>query len=177
MWPKPFSSAAEALGRSGRERYGMPGAHMSIRQVTGGTMRDSPGSSMLASRARNTGLWIARAFIFVAFSVFGLMKLFMPIETLANMWVWPGDLPKWFVRLMGFVDLAGGIGVLIPAALRIRPSLSAAATLCCIILQICAIAFHGYRREFAALPINLILISVLFFIHMTVSKYKVSRVS
>lgn len=102
------------------------------------------------------------------------MKLFMPIETLANMWAWPGELPRWFVRFMGIVDLAGGIGVLIPAALRIRPSLSATVTFWCIVLQICAIVFHGYRDEFSALPVNVILISVLFFIYITGWKRKIS---
>jgi hypothetical protein len=55
-----------------------------------------------------------------------MMKLFMPVETLAGMWVWPGQVPAAFLRTMGAIDLAGGLGVLLPALTRIKPGLGRA---------------------------------------------------
>ncbi len=47
-------------------------------------------STTPAAKSMQVGLWIAQAFVFFAFTVFGYMKLFMPIDQLASMWVWPG---------------------------------------------------------------------------------------
>lgn len=110
------------------------------------------------------GLWTTQVLIFVAFAVFGGMKLFMPVDQLAAMWVWPGEVPVWFLRLMGVIDIAGGIGVLWPALTRIQPRLTVLAALGCVILQIAAIIFHLSRGEAPALPLNFILLALTAFI-------------
>lgn len=110
------------------------------------------------------GLWTAQVLIFVAFTLFGSMKLFMPVEQLAAMWKWPGAVPVWFLRLMGIIDIAGGIGVFLPAITRIQPRLMVLAALGCVMLQICAIIFHVFRGEFPALPLNFVLLALVSFI-------------
>ncbi|WP_348524790.1 hypothetical protein [Mesorhizobium huakuii] len=49
------------------------------------------------------GLWIAQLLVFTSFTLFGSMKLFMPVDQLAAMWVWPGAVPPWFLHLMGLI--------------------------------------------------------------------------
>ncbi|WP_436103129.1 hypothetical protein [Pararhizobium sp. LjRoot238] len=44
-------------------------------------------SATPAAKSMQVGLWIARAFFFIAFTVFGYMKLFMQIDQSASMWV------------------------------------------------------------------------------------------
>ncbi|WP_105385072.1 DoxX family protein [Neorhizobium alkalisoli] len=117
-----------------------------------------------AARSMQIGLWVAQVLIFVAFTVFGCMKLFMPIDQLAAMWVWPGDVAPRFLRLMGLIDIAGGLGILLPALTRILPRLTVLAALGCVLLQIAAIIFHTSRGELSALPLNAILLPICLFI-------------
>lgn len=121
-------------------------------------------SSRPAGNGLKAGLWIAQALVFAAFTLFGSMKLFMPVETLASMWVWPGQVPAAFLRTMGVIDVAGGLGVLLPALTRIRPGLSVLAALGCVLLQLAAMIFHAWRGEFPALPLNAILLVLSAFI-------------
>ena len=110
------------------------------------------------------GLWSAQVVIFLLFLLFGYMKVFMPVEKLAQMWVWPGQVPIWFLRIMGVVDAAGGIGVLLPALTRIKPRLTVWAALGCVLLQASAIIFHVSRGEAAVVWLNAVLLVLSLFI-------------
>lgn len=121
-------------------------------------------SSPPAGKGLKAGLWVAQVLVFAAFSLFCAMKLFMPVETLAGMWVWPGQVPPAFLRAMGLVDLAGGLGVLLPALTRVKPGLGVLAALGCVLLQLAAMVFHASRGEFSGLPLNVILLALSAFI-------------
>lgn len=116
------------------------------------------------SRALNIGLWGAQGLIFVSFVLFGCMKMFMPVDQLAAMWVWPGQVPVSFLRFIGAVDAAGGVGVLLPALTRIQPRLTVLAALGCTALQIAAIIFHFSRGEAFVTPLNFVLLALSAFI-------------
>ena len=88
----------------------------------------------------------------------------MPVDKLAGMWVWPGQVPTWFLHLTGILDVAGGIGVLLPAVTRVRPRLTVLAALGCTLLQIAAIIFHLSRGEAAVVPLNAVLLALSVFI-------------
>lgn len=124
----------------------------------------SPDTGPRPSKPLLIGLWSAQVLVFAAFTLFGGMKLFMPIEKLAEMWVWPGVVPPWFLHLMGLIDIAGGLGILLPALTRIQPRLGVLAAAGCVVLQICAIVFHLARGESQALPLNFILLALSLFI-------------
>jgi DoxX-like family len=109
-------------------------------------------------------LWVAQSLIFLAFGLAGLMKIFMPIPGLASMWPWTGDLPAPIVRILGAIDIAGGVGVLLPALTRVKPDLTVLAALGCVALQICAMIFHISRGETAATPVNLVLLTLAIFV-------------
>ena len=116
------------------------------------------------SRTINISLWIAQVLIFGQFVFSGSLKLLLSIEKLTALIHWPADYPAWFTRMTGVFDLAGGIGVLLPALTRIRPRLTVAAACGCIALQACAIAFHMSRGEAARTPLNFVLVSLCIFI-------------
>ncbi|WP_082519482.1 DoxX family protein [Variovorax sp. Root411] len=111
-----------------------------------------------SSRALNITLWVAQLIVALFFVWAGGMKLMTPINQLAAMWPWTGELPAGIVRFLGAIDLAGGIGVLLPALTRIKPRLTVLAALGLVVLQICAVIFHASRGEFPALPFNAVLI-------------------
>lgn len=110
------------------------------------------------------GLWLAQTIICILFVLFGCLKLMLPVEKLAAMWVWPGQVPVWLLHLVGVLDIAGGIGVLLPAITHIQPRLVVYAALGCTALQLCAIIFHVSRGEVGVVWLNCILLGLAAFI-------------
>lgn len=118
-----------------------------------------------AGKALRVSLWIAQGLMFAAFLLFGLQKLSMAPEALATMWQtqWPVEHPM-LLRVTGLIDVAGGLGLLLPALTRVRPNLTVLAALGCVLLQLAAIVFHSTRGEFTALPLNAVLLPLVTFI-------------
>lgn len=67
---------------------------------------------------------------------------------------WMGQVPEWFMRATGVIDLAGGLGIILPSLTHIKPRLTAAAASGCALLMACAIVFHVSRGEARATPFN-----------------------
>jgi uncharacterized membrane protein YphA (DoxX/SURF4 family) len=111
-----------------------------------------------------TGLWIAQIVVFAIFVAAGYMKFTTPIPELSKMMPWTGDVPVRFVRFIGIIDMAGGLGVLLPTVTRVLPGVTVFAALGCTILQVFAIGFHVSRGEFIALPLNAVLLPLVIFI-------------
>jgi hypothetical protein len=112
----------------------------------------------------NATLWMAQALLFAGFAWAGWMKLTSPVPSLAAMWPWTGQLLEPIVRVLGAIDMAGGIGVLLPALTRIKPKLTVLAALGCVMLQVCAAIFHASRGELQALPVNAVFLTLAGFI-------------
>ena len=119
----------------------------------------TPTSVPPSHRILNVALWVTQAFVAASFVGAAGMKLGMPIAQLSGIWPWTGELSPAVVRLLGAIDLAGGLGVLLPSMTRIRPRLAVLAAACCIVLQVCAMAFHGSRGEWNATPVNVVFIA------------------
>jgi uncharacterized membrane protein YphA (DoxX/SURF4 family) len=121
---------------------------------------------MLAT-ARNTmthpsivwtiALWIVQLLLAAAFGTAGAMKLTMPVPELVQQMAWAGDVPPWLVRFIGLSELAGAVGLVLPAATRMAPGLTPVAALGLVVVMLLAAAFHVVRGEFGALPINMTL--------------------
>jgi uncharacterized membrane protein YphA (DoxX/SURF4 family) len=122
------------------------------------TLAPAPGKYLSA------GVWLAQILVSLVFIASGLTKLLTPMPELAAMMRWPGEYPEPFVRFLALVDLAGGLGILLPSLIPFRPRLTVLASLCCIVLQILAIGFHASRGEFAVLPLNLVLLPLCVFV-------------
>lgn len=116
------------------------------------------------SKGLRISLWVAQSLVFVAYCVTGAMDLSTPISTLSQTIPWTGQTPEAFVRFIGFVELAGGLGILLPAATRILPRLTVLAALGSSVLQIFAMAFHLSRGEVAKLWVNIVLLSLSLFV-------------
>ena len=112
----------------------------------------------------NAALWAAQIILFAGFAVGAGMKLLMPIARLSAIWPWTGALSTPVVRGIGVIDLAGGVGVVLPMLTGVRPGLTVAAAIGCTLLQLCAIVFHLARRERSAIPVNIVLLAMAVFI-------------
>lgn len=115
--------------------------------------------------ALRVSLWIAQFLVGVPFVAFGFMKLTMPISELSKIMIWAGEFPVLFVRSIGLIDIAGGLGIVLPALTRVKPNLTVWAALGCVCLQICAIVFHTSRGEAALTPLNYILLALAIFVY------------
>jgi hypothetical protein len=112
----------------------------------------------------NTGLWVAQLILLAAFGAAAWLKITSPIPQLAAMWPWTGVLPEPQVRLIGLIDLLGGIGVVLPTLTGVRPRVTVVAALGCATLQVCAMIFHISRGELAATPVNVVLLALALFV-------------
>ena len=65
-------------------------------------------------------LWIVQVLLAALFLFAGGMKLAMPIDELTKQIAVPG----WFIRFISVAEVLGGLGVILPSALRIAPWLT-----------------------------------------------------
>jgi putative oxidoreductase len=108
-------------------------------------------------KAWNISLWVVQVLLAFAFGMAGVMKTTTPIAELAAKMVWPGVVPEAMVRFIGVSEFAGALGLVLPAATRIKPSLTALAGAALALVMVLAAGFHVMRAEWFALPINLTL--------------------
>lgn len=109
-----------------------------------------------SSTALHIALWIVQVLLAVSLVWAAGMKLFQPLDKLAAMWPWVGQVPATLVKLTGIVDVLGAVGLILPAWLRIRPQLTPIAAGCIIVLMICAITFHVLRGEASVIGFNIV---------------------
>lgn len=109
----------------------------------------------------NIGLWVAQILLALVFGAAGVMKLLQPVEALGAMMAWVNSSPELLVRFIGFVELAGALGMILPTITRILPFLTPLAALGFAIIQVLAIGVHASLGETAmSLPMNLVLLAL-----------------
>lgn len=109
-----------------------------------------------SSTALHIALWVVQVLLAASLVWSFWTKLFQPIDKLAAMWPWAGQVPAAFVKFTGIVDLLGAVGLVLPALLRIRPQLTPIAAGCFIVLMVCAITFHVLRGEASVIGVNIV---------------------
>jgi hypothetical protein len=87
----------------------------------------------------------------------GYLHAAAPIAASAAHAPWVASLPVAMVRTIGVAELTGALGLLLPAATRIRPTLTPLAAAGLAALMALAIPFHLMRGETGAIGINLLL--------------------
>ncbi|HBL31120.1 MAG TPA: DoxX family protein [Acidobacteria bacterium] len=100
----------------------------------------------------NIALWIVQVLVALLFIWSGGLKLVMPIEQMQQ---GPVALPGAFLRFIGVAELLGGLGLILPGLLRIRPGLTplAAAGLLIIMIGAVVVTLMGGQGAMAAIPL------------------------
>jgi putative oxidoreductase len=101
-------------------------------------------------------LWIVQTILAVGFASGGLLKMTRPIEELVEIFGWPGALSPGLVRFIGAAELAGGLGLVLPALTRTMPVVAPLSAIGLAIVMLFAMVFHVMRGEFSALPLNVL---------------------
>jgi len=100
----------------------------------------------------NIALWIVQALLALAFGAAGAMKLATPVDELvANGMTYAAHVPVWVTKLAGASEVVGAVGLILPAALRIKPILTPMAAAGLVTVMLGAIATHVILGEWGAL--------------------------
>ncbi len=83
----------------------------------------------------NYALWIVQVLLALLFLFAGGMKLVLPLEALTG----PIPVPGALLRFIGVCEVLGGLGLILPSLLRIRPGLTPLAASGLVIIMIGAI--------------------------------------
>lgn len=109
-------------------------------------------------------LWIAQALLGFVFIFNGITKTFPPIEQVATMAPWATQVPTGLVRFIGLSELLGGLGLILPALLRIKPVLTPWAATGLATVMVLALLFHISRGEYTMIAMNGVLTLIAAFI-------------
>jgi uncharacterized membrane protein YphA (DoxX/SURF4 family) len=113
----------------------------------------------------NLALWIIAIVLAVAFAGSGLMKLVIPKDKLVTSGQgWAQDYSPNNIRLIGFVEIVGAVGLVLPAAVHIAPILVPLAAVGLALVMVGAIVVHARRKEPMNIAVNVVLIALAVFV-------------
>jgi uncharacterized membrane protein YphA (DoxX/SURF4 family) len=110
----------------------------------------------------NIVLWVVQVLLAIAFLGAGFMKVSQPIDKLKKNMGWVTHTTPGIVKLVGALEILGGLGLLLPGLTHILPILTAIAAIGLVLTMIGAAIVHIRLKEAAALaaPIILLLLSL-----------------
>jgi putative oxidoreductase len=109
------------------------------------------------SKALHLALWVVQGLLGAMFLAVGAMKATQPIAALVDTLGWPAAVPAALVRVIGVAEFLGGLGLILPAAIRVKPMLTPLAGVGLAMVLVLAAIFHISRGELGALPLPLVL--------------------
>ena len=95
----------------------------------------------------NIALWIAQGFAALVFFLTGTLKVVTPKEKLAETMHWAATWPPSRIKLLGLAEVAGAIGLVLPAAMHVAPVLTPIAAVCLAALLVGAVQTHRRFHE------------------------------
>jgi hypothetical protein len=99
----------------------------------------------------NTALWIVAGLLAVAYLASGGGKLILPKETIADFGAsarWVEDFSPGSVKAIGALEVLGAVGLILPAALDIAPTLVPLASVGLVMIMVGAVITRIRRDEF-----------------------------
>jgi uncharacterized membrane protein len=105
----------------------------------------------------NIVLWVIASILAVGFLLAGIMKATQPREKLAVKMDWVNDFSAGTVKFIGVVEILGALGLILPAALEIAPTLTPLAATGLAVVMLLAARVHARRKETQEVVVNLVL--------------------
>jgi uncharacterized membrane protein YphA (DoxX/SURF4 family) len=113
----------------------------------------------------NLALWIVAIVLAATFAGSGLMKLLVPKDKLVNSGQgWAQDYTPTNIRLIGFVELLGAAGLILPAVTHIAPILVPLAAIGLVLVMAGAAMVHARRKEAMNIGVNAVLLALAVFV-------------
>lgn len=111
----------------------------------------------------NIALWIVQVLLAFGFLYSGWMKA-LAMEKAKSSWAWANDVPAWLVALIGWAELLGAIGVIMPQAVNALPVLTPLAASALALVVALGAAFHLKRRESRDIGVNVVFLALAVFV-------------
>ena len=108
------------------------------------------------STALHVTLWAFQVLLAIFFLMAGVNHGLRPIAEAAQSSPWITGIPAWLARFIGFAELAGAIGVVLPAATRVKPWLTPLAAAGLAVIMLLAVPFHVMRGEASVVAFNIV---------------------
>lgn len=108
-------------------------------------------------------LWVLQVVLGVYFVATGVMHFVVPDGLPAAM-EWMYELGDTLHVVSGVAEILGGLGLILPAATRIRPELTSLAAFGLVLVMLGAAVWHAGRGETQQIVINLVVAAVLAFV-------------
>lgn len=102
-------------------------------------------------------IWICQLLGGVMFTLAGIMKSTQPKEKLSAKMPWVNSFSAGSVKMIGILQLLGGIGMIVPWVTGIFPILTPIAAAALGLMMLFAAAYHLSKKEFKEIGINLFL--------------------
>ena len=121
----------------------------------------------------NIILWIVQVLLSLLFLFSGSIKFIMPVEEMNRQS--PVVLPGLLLHFIGICEILGGLGLILPSLLRIKPGLTplAAAGLAIITISATIITLMGTVKGMALLPF----VTALLCIFVTYGRWRVRPIT
>ena len=97
----------------------------------------------------------------IIFLYFGLLKMFMPLEKIAKKVTWAHDYSLNKLKFFGFLEVIGGLGVILPYQLDVLPILTPMAATGLAMVMAGAAMVHLRRDEINMIFLNILIIFML----------------
>ena len=106
-------------------------------------------------------IWIIQVLLALAFLGAGVMKLVTPKpELTVRFGDWVDNIPGEGMKVIGALEVAGAVGLILPMALSILQFLTPLAAIGLCLTMLGAIILHLSRKEYSKLVPNLILLAL-----------------
>jgi putative oxidoreductase len=109
-------------------------------------------------------LWVVQILLAGSFLLGGVFRGFAPMEMLAEKIPWVPGVPAWVTRLSGISEVFGALGLILPSATRIKPTLTPIASYCLIFVMVLAAGLHVSRGEYPFIIVNVVYVALLGFV-------------
>ena len=107
--------------------------------------------------------WVLQILLGIYFVATGVVHVVVP-EGLPDAMSWMYDLSSTLHLIAGVAEIAGGLGLVLPAATRIAPRLTPLAALCLVVVMVSAAVWHATRGEYQSIVGNLVVALLLTFV-------------
>jgi uncharacterized membrane protein YphA (DoxX/SURF4 family) len=124
----------------------------------------TPVTGTQVGRGLRIGLWVVQVLLALFFLMAGLNHGVRPIEEAVKSSPWITGIPAGLARFIGFAELAGAVGLILPAATRIQPRLTPLAAVGLAIIMGLAIPFHITRGESNVIGLHVIVVGLALFV-------------
>lgn len=108
-------------------------------------------------------IWVFSIVLALIFLITGVTKA-LRYQQARKLFAWVTDVPRPLVQVIGFVEILGALGLILPVATGIYPWLTLAAAGALALLLVLAILFHAQRHEGSEIGAPVLLLLMIAFV-------------